>query len=181
MWRSKRMRRWTSPEDGSKPAGRLSSGRLDDLGPALPRRTRVPGPRHDRPDRNRGRAEWQDRMRNPLLSVLARALCSDIRSCRAGALGGGEPPALGAGCDLPRRSGALQDRRWATEHGHHPPYRAQSAVTRQTDHQPEEPAETGRVERQLPGCAHPTDRMTFKRFPCQGATWAVTRKDVIGG
>ena len=38
------------------------TGRLDDLGPALPRRTRVPGPRHDRPDRNRGRAEWQDRM-----------------------------------------------------------------------------------------------------------------------
>ena len=28
----------------------VSEGRLDDIGPALPRRTRIPGPRDDRPD-----------------------------------------------------------------------------------------------------------------------------------
>ncbi len=33
------------------------------------------------------------------------------------------------------------------------------------DDQPQEPAETGRVERRLSGNAHPTDRLTFKRFP----------------
>jgi len=42
----------------------------------------------------------------------------------------------------------------------------QSALTRQTNHQSEEPAETGRLERRLPGNRHPPDRLTFKRFPC---------------
>jgi predicted transposase YbfD/YdcC len=69
------------------------------------------------------------------------------------------------GCDLPRGPRALQDRRRAAKHGDHPPYRAQSAVTRQTNDQSEEPPETRRVERQLPGNRHPTDRLTFKRFP----------------
>ena len=66
--------------------------------------------------------------RNPLLSVFARPLCSELRTRRAGALGSGEPAALGAGRGLPRRPGTLPDRRWAAKHGHHPPYRAQSAL-----------------------------------------------------
>jgi hypothetical protein len=33
-------------------------------------------------------------------------------------------------------------------------------------HQSEEPAQTRALERRLPGNRHPTDRMTFKRFPC---------------
>ena len=65
------------------------------------------------------------------------------------------------------------------EHGHHPPYRAQSAVTRQTDDQPEEPAQTGRVERQLSGNDHPTDRMTFKRFACFGDRLDLTVKSAL--
>jgi predicted transposase YbfD/YdcC len=78
--------------------------------------------------------------------------------------GGGEPSALGTGCDLPRRSGTLQDRRWATEHGDYTPHHAQSALTSQTDGQSEEPPETRGMERQLSRNTDPPDRMTFKRF-----------------
>jgi hypothetical protein len=46
-------------------------------------------------------------------------------------------------------------------------HNAQSALTRQTNHQSEEPTQTRRLERRLSGSRHPTDRMTFKRFPCQ--------------
>jgi hypothetical protein len=45
------------------------------------------------------------------------------------------------------------------------PYRAQSALKGQTDHQSEEPAETGWLECRLSGNRHPSDRLTFKRFP----------------
>ncbi len=40
-----------------------------------------------RADRNRGRAKWKDRARDTLLSVFDRSLCSDLRPCRASALG----------------------------------------------------------------------------------------------
>ena len=121
---------------------------------------------HDRPDRNRGRARRKDRALDTLLSVFDRALCSELRQCRASALGGGEPPALGAGRDLPRRPRTLPDRRRAAKHGDHPPHSPQSALTRQTNHQSEEPAETRGLERRLSGNRHPPDRLMFKRFPC---------------
>ena len=69
-------------------------------------------------DRNRGRAKRQDRIRNPLLSVFACPLCFQLRTRCAGALGGGEPAALGVGRGVPRRPGTLQDRRRAAKHGH---------------------------------------------------------------
>jgi predicted transposase YbfD/YdcC len=50
------------------------------------------------------------------------------------------------------------------KHGDHPPHNPQSALTRQTNDQSEEPAETGGVERRLPGNPLPTDRLTFQ-FP----------------
>ena len=90
-------------------------------------------------DRNRGRAKRKDRARDTLLSVFDRALCPDLRACRAGTLGGGEPPALGTGRDLPPRSRSLPLRRRATKHGDHPPHNTQSALTGQTKHQSQEP------------------------------------------
>jgi len=56
----------------------------------------------------------------------------------------------------------------APEHGHHPPYRAQSAVTGQAHDQPEEPTQARRLERRLPQNHHPPHSLTFKRFPCKG-------------
>jgi hypothetical protein len=95
------------------------------------------------------------------------ALCALTFSRVARAhLGGGEPSALGTGCDLPLRSGTLQDRRWTTKHGNHTSHHAQSALTGQTDGQSEEPAQTGGMERRLSGNPDPTDRVTFKRFAC---------------
>ena len=70
---------------GSIPAGIRSF--IRSIGSALPRRTRIPRHRHDWPDRNRGRTKWQGRIPNALLSVLARALRSDVSSGCAGALG----------------------------------------------------------------------------------------------
>jgi predicted transposase YbfD/YdcC len=99
------------------------------------------------------------------LCSLALCALTFARAVRAH-WGGGEPPALGVGRDLSRRSGALPDRRWATEHGHHPPHHAQSPLPSQTDNQSEEPAETRGLERQLPGNHHSPDRMMFKRFAC---------------
>jgi hypothetical protein len=129
-------------------------------------------------DRNRGRAKRQDRARNALLSVFDRAPRVDLRPCRAGALGGGEPPALGAGRDLPRGPRTLPDRRRAAKHGDHPLHNAQSALTRQTNQQPEEPPETRRMERRLSGNCHPSDRMTFKRFPWEDIAELLTSEAV---
>ena len=75
---------------------------------------------------------------------------------------------LGVGRDISRRSRPLQERRRAPEHGHHPPYRAQSAVTGQAHDQPEEPTQARRLERRLPQNHHPPHSLTFKRFPCKG-------------
>ena len=130
---------------------------------------------HDFMHQRGGRAKRQDRTRNPLLSVFARPPCSDLRSRRARALGSGEPAALGVGRGLPRSSGTLQDRRRAAEHGHHPPYRAQSAVTGQTHGQSEEPAKTRWLECRLPRNCHPPDRVTFKRLPFGAARHTLKR------
>ena len=106
-----------------------------DLGPALPGRTRVPGPGHvgrieTEVERN-GKIEHETRY---YLCSLALCALSFARVVRA-ALGGGKPPALGVGRDLPPKTCPLQDRRRAAKHGHHPPYRAQSALTGQTHRQ----------------------------------------------
>jgi hypothetical protein len=77
-----------------------------------------------------------------------------------------QPPALGAGRDLPRRPRTLPDRRRAAKHGNHPPHNPQSPLTSQTNHQSEEPPQTRRLERRLSRNRHSADRLTFKRFPC---------------
>jgi hypothetical protein len=110
------------------PAHGLPEGRQDDLGPAIPGRTRVPGPAMV--GWNRGRATRQDRTRNPPVPVFVRPLCSDLRSRRAGALGVENPRAPGVGPGLPPRPGTRQDRRRAAKHGDHPPYRALNPLSR---------------------------------------------------
>ena len=109
------------------------------------------------------------------ISVFDRPLCPDIRTSRAGALGGGEPPALGAGRDLPRRPRTLPDRRRAAKHGGHPPHSPESALTRQTNHQSEKPAETRRLERRLPGNRHPPDCLIALLFRRPSRLWSAER------
>jgi hypothetical protein len=75
----------------------------------------------------------------------------------------GEP--LRPATELPRRPRTLPDWRRAAKQGDLPSHSPQSALTRQTNHQSEEPAETRGMERRLSGNRHPPDRLMFKRFP----------------
>ena len=79
------MRRRTSPEGGSNPSAHgLPQGRLDDLGPALPGRTRVPGPGHGRPDRTEvernGKIEHETRYYLCSLALCALSFARVVRA-----------------------------------------------------------------------------------------------------
>ncbi len=101
-----------------------------------------------------------------LLPLLGQALRQAVRPGRARPLARREPPPLGHGRRLPRRSHAPQDQQWPRQHGRHPPYEPQPHPQHQRQRKPQGQTKNARLGRCLPPRrSHYTPHMRFKPFP----------------